>query len=148
WIQPASALDIVRSYSVYLGDGNRVLTLIAVALLVLGAVRKDLRALLPLLLALLLMPVVVPVIFAMLTHPLFVPRYGMIAMIGLYILIAAGIARFPIAIQPILALAIMAMTLLAPDTLPKPRFREAGAYLSQWMQSGDYLEVNDIPQLE
>lgn len=146
-IQSASAQDITESYWRFIAYENRVAMLIVVALVVLGAARRECRKALPILLSLLLLPVVVPVIGSILTYPLYYPRYGMIAMIGVFILAACGIARLPKLAQP-LVIALLAIPMLrAPEPTIKGPFRAVGAYLKQWMQPGEYVEVNNRANL-
>ena len=65
---------------------------VVAALVILGAMRREMRRGLALFLSLLLLPVVVPVIVSMLTHPLYTPRYGIVALAGIFALAACGIA--------------------------------------------------------
>ena len=73
------------------------------------------------------------------TYPLYYPRYGMIAMIGLFILAGCGIARLPKIAQPIVIVLLAIGMLRAPDPTIKGPFRAAGAYLKQWMEPGEYV---------
>jgi hypothetical protein len=141
-IESASAQDITESYWRYIAFDNRWSILLVVTFVVLGAARRESRRALPLILSLLLLPVVIPVVGSILSYPLYYPRYGMIAMIGLFILAACGIARLPKITQP-LVIALLAIPMLrAPDPTIKGPFRAVGEYLRQWMQPGEYVEVN------
>ena len=154
WIADVTLGQIGLSYSVYLRNLS-ALTLFAVAaLVVMGCLRRDLRRWLALFLPLLLLPVVIPVIASMLSHPLFTPRYGIVALVGLFALAACGVARLPKLAQPIVVLLLAAALLTAPtpmdkyDALARPGtgtlgpFREVGAYIRQWAQPNDYVWVN------
>jgi mannosyltransferase len=147
WIPPAHLRDIAIAFSMYVCNGHAQILWAALALAVAGGARRDVRRVLALLGGMLILPVVLPVIASMLTHPLFVPRYGIVALAPLFILIACGIARFGRVVAPIVVVALAIPMLLAPDPMDKGPFRAVGQYLREWMQPGDYVWVNQKADL-
>jgi hypothetical protein len=154
WIEQVGMLQVARSYLLYSCNQSEIVLFVICALVAFGAFRRDLRSRLPLILSLLLLPVLVPVEVSMLTHPLYDPRYGMIAMIGVLMLAAGGIALLPTPMVPVVTILLAILTFVAPNPTDKDEalsrmgtgtigpFRQVGAYLRQWVQPGDDVWVN------
>ena len=146
WVKKAYWFDITRAYWVY--TGSKPLLLTAAALFVLGVrfMWRRNRAALPLLLALTFVPVVVPVVISVLTHPSFAPRYGMVACVGLFPILGAGIASLWWPLRWSTIAALIALSLIAIDgeatRIPKAPWRDAMAYIDRTVPRGDVVVVH------
>jgi hypothetical protein len=99
---------------------------------------------LALLLSLALLPVIIPVAVSVWRTPVFSPRYGIIATIGLCPLAAAGVAAFRLcALRAVLLVGIVALSAIAQPVEPfKAHWREAADYLAEHMRPGDLAAVH------
>lgn len=144
WMHEPHVMDAVREY----GDSAilaAVLGVLVALALVRGLWRREAWVVLAILLGTL--PVCVPLLASSAKHPLFIPRYGMPALIGLYLL-AAGGASLLGSIGGWTAAAIVcaaAMPHLASDFrhernwFPRPDVRDVAAVVDQRAGHGDGL---------
>jgi mannosyltransferase len=147
WLGKITAFDVVQTYWDFANPRSATLLLVFAALIVVGCARMRRSHWLLLLLLLLLLPTVVPVGYSILTHPLYLPRYGTIALIGFCALSAAGIASLARPLQALLIPAIAAAMLIAPLPQLKPDFRTLAAWITQYAKPGDIVCINAKPEL-
>ena len=147
WVKRVTWDDVSRAYWVL--TGSTPLYLIAIALLVLGIKRtwRRYRESAPLLLGLTLLPVIVPVAISVMGRPSFAPRYAMVACVGFYPLLAAGVAAIPVAaarfavLVVIAALAINALHGEATN-VPKSPWREVVAHVKRHAGPKDIVVIH------
>ncbi len=111
WILPPKFGDAALSYA----DTWPMAALLGIFILIAlwrGWTQRDPNVLLALLLAVL--PVATPILASTPSHPMFVPRYGIAALIGIYLLAARGIAAFG---QAGAAVAMLSVCVLASPNL-------------------------------
>jgi hypothetical protein len=147
WVKRVTWDDASRAYWVL--TGSTPLYVIAIALLVLGTKRiwRRHREALPLLAALTLLPVIVPVALSVMGRPSFAPRYAIVACVGLYPLLAAGVAAIPVAAARFALLIVIAAlgihALHGEATIvPKSPWRDAIAYVQQHAAPIDRVAIH------
>ncbi|MEA2710472.1 MAG: mannosyltransferase [Phycisphaerales bacterium] len=147
WVKAVTWDDVSRAYWVLVG--STPLYLIAIPLAVLGVVRlwRRHRAAMPLLLGLAFLPVIVPVAVSILGRPSFAPRYAIVACVGLYPLIASGVAAIPFgAARAGLLVLFAALAIHAArgeaTAVPKSPWREAVAYVQERAGPKDIVVIH------
>jgi 4-amino-4-deoxy-L-arabinose transferase-like glycosyltransferase len=148
WIPPMGPERVLSTYVTYVGSAPLLVVLIGLAAW--GAVRTERRWKVVLLAGVFVLPVVVPVAASMIGRPVFVPRYGIMAAAGLYLLAARGWTALPaarMALRWILAAVVLGLALVdlygAGGRLdPKPDWRAATAYVLEHDRPGDAILLN------
>lgn len=155
WIKSFSLSFILITLREYAGSTALLALLGAVSLLGLwrlpGLPRKILLS------GLLILPVVVPILLSILTRPIFVPRYGIPAIIGMCALAGAGIASIPHrAARGLIWILILGLTLpgaVDPSGRIIPRTERAAEIAigrpqkqkSDWQAVGHLLQSRPAP---
>jgi 4-amino-4-deoxy-L-arabinose transferase-like glycosyltransferase len=146
WIPPIGPGMILTTYNAYAGSLPLLIGLFLLALL--GAVRTPQRWQVVLLTGLLMLPVLAPIAVSLCGRPVFVPRYGIMSAVGLYLLAARGWTALPSAAwRWIIALPIVGLTVLdlhgATRRLDgKPDWRAATSYVLEHDERGDAILLN------
>ena len=147
WVKAASWDDITAAYWVYAGSAVMLVLFTAAVVLGIRSTWKHNRQALLLLCLLAFLPVLVPAAMSVLTHPSFAPRYGIVACVGLFPLVGAGIASLPRLLRWPSLIAIAAVCIYTNDgpatKIPKTPWRDAIAYLDAVAPPGDIV-VNHI----
>jgi mannosyltransferase len=141
WARP-NIHAFTGAYLAYAGSATLLIGFAVLAAI--GASRQSLRQRLPLMLSWLLLPVVVPVAISILKEPLFIDRYSQTVAPALYLLAAAGATVLPlrVVIAPLIAIAVIAFSLVAPPPHGKEDWRGVAGYLTRYAQPGDYIMIN------
>jgi len=147
WVKQVTWNDASRAYWVL--TGSTPLYLVAIALVVLGVKRswRRHRESMPLLLALTFLPVIVPVAVSVFGRPSFAPRYAMVACVGLYPLLGAGVAAIPVAaarVGVLVLIAVLGISALHGEAtiVPKSPWREAVAYVQKVAGPKDIVVIH------
>jgi mannosyltransferase len=136
--------DIARSYFIYSGSTATFILLIALAAFGIAHLRRARRRRgFAVLMGLALAPVVVPVLLAMVTRPVYMPRYGMMASVGLCGLAGVGAVALPRVLGiPMLAAVVVLSPFTDAAKIPRAQWREAGQFLQKNMRAGDLAVVS------
>jgi uncharacterized membrane protein len=136
--------DVARSYWIYGGSTGLFILIIALVAFGVAHLRRTRRRTgLALLLGLMLLPVVMPVIIAMLSRPVYMPRYGMMASVALCALAGAGAVALPrvLGVAMLAAIVVISPFATAAD-ISKADWREAGDFLTRNMRPNDLAVVS------
>jgi hypothetical protein len=142
WIKPMTLDEISATYLAYAGSRG-LLGLMALLGICGVAFHRRNRMAAALLLSLLFLPVIVPVVGSVLSKPLFVARYGIIASPALCALAAWGIdllhKRVPMALMTVI---LVALSFLSPRVVRTEEWRDVTAYVEKWAHPGDRVVIN------
>ncbi|MDB5320056.1 MAG: glycosyl transferase family 39 [Phycisphaerales bacterium] len=146
WIPPIGPERVISAYTAYAGSVPLLVLLLVIAFW--GAVRTPQRWKIVLLAGVFILPVFLPVAVSMIKRTLFVPRYGIKAATGLYLLAARGWTALPgracrgIAAAAVLALADIDLQGAGRRLDPKPDWRAATAYVVEHDRPDDAILLN------